>query len=79
MTGRCLEVIYYDTWLPIVSSQVRAGSPSELAWSLYKSAALWSAAYGPSAAKRPLGTIREEVGMSSCFQVSISSRYDLSY
>ena len=52
----------YDAWLSSVSSQVRvsAGSPSRLAWSLYKCAALWRAVYGPSATERPLGTIREE-------------------
>ena len=52
----------YDAWLPSVSSQVRvsAGSPSGLAWSLYKCAALWRTVYGPSATERPLGTIREE-------------------
>ena len=52
----------YDAWLPSVSSQVRvsAGSPSGLAWSLYKCSALWRAVYGLSATERPLGTIREE-------------------
>ena len=52
----------YDAWLPSVSSQVRVstGSPSGLAWSLYKCSALWRAAYGLSATERPLGTIREE-------------------
>ena len=52
----------YDAWLPSVSSQVRvsAGSPSGLAWSLYKCSALWTAGYGPSATERPLGTTREE-------------------
>ena len=53
----------YDAWLPSVSSQVRvsAGSPSGLAWSLYKFAVLLRTVYGPSAAERPLnGTIREE-------------------
>ena len=47
-------------WLPSVCSQVRvsAGSPSVLAWSLYKCAALWRTVYGPSATERPLGTIR---------------------
>ena len=41
----------YDAWLPSVSLQVRvsAGSPSGLAWSLYKCAALWRTAYGLSA------------------------------
>ena len=54
----------YDAWLHKESLQVRvsAGSPSGLAWSLYKCAALWRAVYGPSAIKRPLGTIREEKG-----------------
>ena len=70
----------YDAWLPNVSLQVRvsAGSPSGLAWSLYKCAALWRAVYGPSSIERPLGTIREEKGISSRFRVSISSQYDLS-
>ena len=69
-----------DAWLPNVSSQVRvsAASPNGLAWSLYKCSALWWAVYGPSATKRPLGTIREEKGISSRFRISISSRYDLS-
>ena len=34
--------------------------------------------YGPSATERPLGSVREENGISALFQVSISSRYDLS-
>ena len=52
----------YDAWFPSLSSQVRvsAGSPSGLAWSLYKCVALWRTVYGPSATERPLGTIREE-------------------
>ena len=37
-----------------------------------------SAVYSPFAAERPLGTIREEKGISSRFRVSISLRYDLS-
>ena len=39
--------------------QVRfsAGSPSALAWSLYKCAVLWRAVYGSSATERLLGTI----------------------
>ena len=45
--------------------------------SLYKCAALWGTVYGASAAKRPLGTICEEKGISSRFRVSISSRYEL--
>ena len=49
-----------------------------LAWSLYKCAALWRAVYGTFGTERPLGTIREEKGISSRFRVSISSRYDLS-
>ena len=46
----------YDAWLPSVSSQVRvsAGSPSGLAWSLYRCAALCRTAYAPSATERPL-------------------------
>ena len=41
----------YDVWLPSVRLQVQvtAGTPSRLAWSLYKSAALWRVVYGPSA------------------------------
>ena len=52
----------YYAWLPSVSSQVRVstGSSSVLAWSLYKCAALWRTASGPSATERPLGTIREK-------------------
>ena len=52
----------YDARLPSVSSKVRvsAGSPSGLAWSLYKCAVLWRTVCGPSATERPLGTIREE-------------------
>ena len=52
----------YDTWLPRVSLQVRvsAGSPSWLAWSLYKYVVLLRAVYGPSATERPQGTILEE-------------------
>ena len=66
----------HDAWLPSVSSQVRvsAGSSSRLAWSLYKGAALWRAVYGPSATGKPIRTIREEKGISSRFQVSISSQ-----
>ena len=58
-----------------MSSQVRvsAGSPSRLAWSLYKCASLWRAVYGPSATERLLGTIHEETGISSRFRISISS------
>ena len=45
-----------------MSSQVwvSAGSPSGLAWLLYKCAALRRAAYGPSSTERPLGTNHEE-------------------
>ena len=45
---------YYDAWLPSLSLQVRlsAGSPSGLALSLYKCAAVWRAVYGPSATER---------------------------
>ena len=71
----------FDTWLPSVSLQIRVsnGSPySGLAWSLYKCAALCRAVFGSSATERPLWTIREEKGISSRFQVSISWRYDLS-
>ena len=35
-------------------------SPSGLAWSLFKCAALWGAFNGLSATERLLGTIREE-------------------
>ena len=70
----------YDDWLPIVGSQVRvsAGSPSGLAWSLYKCEALWRAVCDHFATERPLGTVPEENRISSLFQVSISFRYDLS-
>ena len=54
------------------------GYPSGLAWSLYKCAALLRAVYGVPTTDRPLGTIGEEKGISSRFQVSISSKYDLS-
>ena len=56
----------YDAWLPSVRLQVQvtAGTPSRFAWSLYKSAVLWGAVYGPSA--------------TDFFPVSILSRYDLS-
>ena len=36
-----------------------------LDWSLLKCAVLWTAVYGSSATERPLGTIREEKGISS--------------
>ena len=44
----------YDAWLPSVCSQIRvsAGSPSGLAWSLYKCAAWWKAVCGPRATER---------------------------
>ena len=56
-----------DAWLPSMRLQVRvsSGSASRLAWSLYKCAALWKALYAPFAPERPLGTIREEKGISS--------------
>ena len=78
--GDPVETRTCEVRLPSVISQVRvpAGSPSGLAWSLYKCSALWRAVYGLSATERPLGTIREEKGISSWFRVSISSRYDLS-
>ena len=71
----CLCIIANTHTLPMDGS---AGTPSSLAWSLYKCAALWRAVYGPSATERPIGTICEEKGISSRFQVSITSRYDLS-
>ena len=37
-----------------------SGTPSGLAWMLYKFAALWRAVFSPSATERPLGTIIEE-------------------
>ena len=43
---------------------------SRLAWSLYKCAALWRTVCGLSATGRPLGTIREEKGISSRFRGS---------
>ena len=43
--------------------------PHGLAWLLYRCVALWRAIYGHSTAERPLGTIREEKGISSLFQV----------
>ena len=46
---------------------------SGLAWSLYKSMALWRAVYGSSATEIPLGISHEEK-----FRVSISSQNDLS-
>ena len=49
-----------------------------LAWSLYKCLLIWRAFDGASATERPLGNIRKKKGISSQFQVSISSRYDLS-
>ena len=62
----------YDALLPDVSSQVGVSvlSPSGLASLQYKSAALWRAVYGPFATERPLGAIREEMGISSRFQFS---------
>ena len=57
---------------------ISAGSPSRLAWCLYTCKALWRANYGPSATERPLGTVHEEKGISSQFQVSLVSRYGLS-
>ena len=54
-----------------------AGSPSGLARSLYKCAALWRAVYDPAATERCLRTIRGKKGIYSRFQVSISSRYEL--
>ena len=71
---------WLDAWLPSVSFHVliSAGSPSGLAWSLYKCAVLQRAFYGSSATKRSLGIIREENGISSRLRVSISSRYNQS-
>ena len=65
----------YDAWLPSVASQDRISTEylSRLAWLVYKCAALWLAVWGSFATKRPLGTIRDEKGISSRFQVSISS------
>ena len=56
---------------------VSSVSPSGFAWSLYKCGALCMVVYGSSATGRPHGTIRKEKGISAIFQVSISSRYDL--
>ena len=59
---------------------VSVGSPKRgLAWSLYKRAALWRTVYGLYATERPLGTIREEKGISypASSGFSISSRYDV--
>ena len=63
----------YDAWLPSMSLQVRvsAGSPSGLAWSLYKCAALWKTAYGPSATERPLGTILDFFPVTGFYLVAI--------
>ena len=71
---------YDASWLPSVSSQVRvsAGSPSGLAWSLYKCAALWKAVLWSFRNWKTPWNIREDKGISSRFRVSISSRYDLS-
>ena len=44
-----------------------------LAWLLYKCVVIWRAVDGASATKRPLGNIRKEMGISSQFEVSISS------
>ena len=48
-----------------------AGSPSWLAGSLSKCAALLRAVYRPSATERPIGTILEEKVISSRFRISI--------
>ena len=48
---------------------------SELVWLLYKCAALWRA--GPPATERPLGTIREEEGISSRFELGFLSCRDI--
>ena len=49
-------------WIPII----------RLAWSLYKCAVLWRAAFGISATERPSGIIREEkVFFSRCQVVAI--------
>ena len=48
-----------------------------LSWSLNTCVAMLRTIYGPSATDRLLGTVPEESGNSSWFQVSISSRYDL--
>ena len=70
----------YDAWLPSVSLEVRVSTGSQ--------EACWSGLYinvrrcgGLSIVilqlKGPLGTIREEKGISSRLRVSISSRYTL--
>ena len=51
---------------------------SGLAWFLYKCKGLWSTICGPPATERTLGAICKGKGISSRFQVSISSQYDLS-
>ena len=48
------------------------------AWFLYKCKGLWSTICGPPATERTLGAICKGKGISSRFQVSISSQYDLS-
>ena len=46
-----------DAWLPSVSLQVpfSAGSPCEVAWSLFMSAALWRAVYGSPVTREEKG------------------------
>ena len=71
----------YDNWLSSVSRRFESSlgpQHSGLAWSLYKWAALWRTVYDLSATKRPLETIRKEKRISFRFQVSFSSRYNLS-
>ena len=52
--------------------------PKRVGLVVIKRAAVWRAVYGPSAAERTLGTIREEKGISSRFRVSILLHYDQS-
>ena len=74
----CWHCSYYDAWLLSVSSQVQVSAESYNRL-LYKIAAFRRDINGTSTTERPFGTNREEKRISSFLQVSISSRYDLSY